>query len=66
MINTIPILDKVSPEVLMFVEYKIAKKHLHQTVDETVKKHSLPNINYNYFWNLEINICEANKQLRGW
>lgn len=67
MIKTItPKLEEMPIEIRILVEYKMAVNHLRQTVEETTKKHSLPNINYKYFWDLESEIHKTNKKLRGW
>ena len=65
-IKTVPTLDEMLPEVRMLVEYRMAKRYLEQIIDETIKKHSLPNLNYKSVWSLEIEIREADKKLRGW
>jgi len=66
MINTIPTLDETIPEVRVFVEYRMAKRYLEQTIDETIRKHSLPNLNYKSVWSLEIETRKTYKKLRGW
>ena len=65
-VKTVLTLEETIPEVRMFVEYWMAKKYLEQTIDDTIKKHSLPNLNYKSSWNLEIETREIDKKLRGW
>ena len=64
-IKTGLILEETIPEVRMFVEYWLAKKYLEQTIDDKIKKHSLPNLNYKSSWNLEIETRKTDKKLRG-
>ena len=65
-IKTGLILEETIPEVRMFVEYWLAKKYLEQTIDDTIKKHSLPDLNYKSSWNLEIETRKTDKKLRSW
>lgn len=64
--NRIPTLEEMPVEVRMLVEYKMAVNLLRYKVDEITKKYFLPNINYKYFWDLESEIREVDKKLRGW
>ena len=67
MIKTITLkLEEMPIGVRMLVEYKMSVNLLQQKVDEITKKYALPDINYKYFWDLEVEIHKVDKNLRGW
>jgi len=64
--DIIPKLEEMPKEIRILVEYKMALNLLKYKVEEITNKYTLPNVNYRYFWDLEVEIRKANKKFRGW